>query len=278
MRAGIGPGGRLRMAILSVWMIAAAGIIADLTTSLDAVAAATALAAAVVAGLLLADVRLSLGVSMMAPLALMIWLLFGGAAPLSIVLVAVCVALTGVAAILGRSSFGQASIGLADRAAVASAADTRLPPGVADEALLDRLTIHEMTRARRYERPLTLLLIGIEGWSKLCTDRGRRTASDLLGTLAVKVRRLLRDVDAIGLHGDGRLAVLLPETPLDGALIVAGRIERLAVDDTGLKSGSERPSSPTMPSPSRLSCARLKRRSISPVSNASTRSSGPASR
>jgi len=56
-----------------------------------------------------------------------------------------------------------------------------------------------------------------------------------LGTLATKVRRLLRDVDAIGLHGDDRLAILLPETPLDGGLVVASRIQHMAIDDVGLK-------------------------------------------
>jgi hypothetical protein len=116
------------MAILSVWLIAAVAVIAGLTSGLSTIAAATALAAAVVTGLLLADVRLSLGVSMMAPLVLMIWLLLGGSAPLTIVLVAVCVALTGVAAIVGRSSFGGTSGTPADRAAVPSPADTRLPP------------------------------------------------------------------------------------------------------------------------------------------------------
>ena len=37
------------------------------------------------------------------------------------------------------------------------------------------------------------------------------------------------------MHGDGRLAVLLPETPLDGTLVVAGRIQQTALQDVGLK-------------------------------------------
>ena len=92
-----------------------------------------------------------------------------------------------------------------------------------------------MTRARRYERPLVLLLIGVDGWSTLVAERGRRAAFENLAALATRVRRLLRDVDAIGLHGDGRLAVLLPETPLDGALVVAGRIEQAALQEVGMR-------------------------------------------
>ena len=63
-------------------------------------------------------------------------------------------------------------------------------------------------------------------------ERGRRGAFDVLAT---RVRRLLRDVDAIGLHGEGRLAVLLPETPLDGALVAARRIEQSALEDVAIK-------------------------------------------
>jgi GGDEF domain-containing protein len=66
-------------------------------------------------------------------------------------------------------------------------------------------------------------------------ERGRRTSFDLLSALATRSRRVLRDVDAIGLHGDGRLAVLLPETPLDGAQVVAMRIQQAALEDVGLK-------------------------------------------
>jgi diguanylate cyclase (GGDEF)-like protein len=128
-----------------------------------------------------------------------------------------------------------ASVAPSGRQALPAPAGARLPPGVADDLLFDRLAVHEMTRARRYERPLVLLLIGVDGWSTMVAERGRRGAFDNLSTLAARVRRLLRDVDAIGMHGDGRLAVLLPETPLDGALVVAGRIEQTALQDVGLK-------------------------------------------
>lgn len=120
------------------------------------------------------------------------------------------------------------------RQATAAPPESRLPAGVADERLLDRLAVHEMTRARRYEHPLTLLLVDIDNWSALSTERGKRGAFEQITSLAIRIRRLLRDVDAIGLHGNGQLAILLPETPLDGALVVAGRIEEAARDDVGL--------------------------------------------
>jgi diguanylate cyclase (GGDEF)-like protein len=235
MSAGLEPDCRLRMAGLSIWLISVSAAVASISTGLEMVVAGAALVGAVVAGLIFTDTWLSLGVTLLAALVLTTWLLFAGGDPVNILMVAACVLLTGAAAVVSRTRFRPAAIGLEDRASTPSAADTRLPPGVADETVFDRLTLHEMTRARRYERPLTLLLVGIEGWQTITAQRGRRTASELLATLSVKVRRLLRDVDAIGVNGDGRLAVLLPETPLDGALVVAGRIEKLAIDNTGVK-------------------------------------------
>jgi diguanylate cyclase (GGDEF)-like protein len=118
---------------------------------------------------------------------------------------------------------------------VVAPAEARLPAGVADERLLDRLAVHEMTRARRYEHPLTLLLVQVDVWPLLQAEHGQRGALDRLSRLAIRIRRLLRDVDAIGLHGDGQLAILLPETPLDGAMVVAGRIEETAREDVGVR-------------------------------------------
>jgi GGDEF domain-containing protein len=228
-------GSRARLAALAVWLAAAAGAVASLLDGVNAAVGLLALAAAAAASILLAEARLGLGIDFVLVLGVATWLLFAGASPTTILAVAACVLLSGVAPLAARSRAGS-SAGRGNAPPEGTrAADSRLPPGVADEELFDRLTIHEMTRARRYERPLTLLLVGVEGWSTLVADRGRRAAVDLLSTLAVKSRRLLRDVDALGIHGEGRLAILLPETPLDGALAVAGRIERLALEDVGLK-------------------------------------------
>ena len=157
-----------------------------------------------------------------------------GADPLTL-----SIAASGTAAAFGvgcwlRPSEPDATAPVGGREQPVAPAEGRLPAGVADERLLDRLAVHEMTRARRYEHPLTVLLVDIDRWSVLSAERGKRGAQEQLSALAIRIRRLLRDVDAIGLHGDGQLAILLPETPLDGALVVAGRIEEEAREDVGL--------------------------------------------
>ena len=157
-----------------------------------------------------------------------------GADPLTLGIVATgTAAVFGVARWLGPGKTSAPATG-DSRRLTAAPAESRLPAGVADERLLDRLAVHEMTRARRYEHPLTLLLVDIDGWATRNTEQGKRGTDEQFTSLALRIRRLLRDVDAIGLHGDGQLAILLPETPLDGALVVAGRIEEAAREDVGL--------------------------------------------
>lgn len=228
---------RLTASLFAVWLIVAAASVAVGMTGSERIAALCAMAVATLAGLLRSDRRESLAVAL-ASAALTAWVVGGETGELTPLLAAVGVVVTGLLASWPRFPAVYAELASqqgAERQVIPAPACTRLPPGVADEALLDRLAIHEMTRARRYERPLTLLLIGVDGWSALVAERGKRGAFDVLSTLAARARHLLRDVDAIGLHGEGRLAVLLPETPLDGAVVVARRIEQAALGDIGLK-------------------------------------------
>jgi diguanylate cyclase (GGDEF)-like protein len=236
VRGTISIDARLKACIFAAWLTPGTAVVASSTEGGERVMAICALLVAALAGLLGRDWREALAVGL-AGAALTAWLVSGDESAATPILAASGVVLTALlAAWSGQRPVEPAVIApTGDRQAQPTPAGARLPPGIADELLFDRLAVHEMTRARRYERPLVLLLIGVDGWSTMAAERGRRAAFDNLSTLATRVRRLLRDVDAIGLHGDGRLAVLLPETPLDGALVVAGRIEQAALEDVGLK-------------------------------------------
>jgi len=223
------------MACLAAWLIAATALVGGATGGAARPLAVAGLVASVTAGLLAPSTRFGLGTGSLAGVAVSAWIFVQGDSPAIAGVVGMVVVASGVITLVLSSRRGAINVLAEDRPRTPSPAGVRLPPGVADEALLERLTVHEMTRARRYERPLTLLLVGVEDWSAITAGRGRRGALDLLGTLATRLRRLLRDVDAIGMHGEGQLAILLPETPLDGALVVASRIEQVATNDVGLK-------------------------------------------
>ena len=226
---------RLRMACLAAWLIGATALVAGVTSGTARPLAVAGLVASVTAGLLVPSTRLGLATGIVAGLAVTAWIFAEGGGAAFAGVVGMVVIASGAITLVLSSRRGALTALSEDRPRTPSPAGVRLPPGVADEALLERLTVHEMTRARRYERPLTLLLVGVEDWATISAGRGRRGAHDLLGTLATRLRRLLRDVDAIGMHGDGQLAILLPETPLEGALVVASRIEQVATNEVGLK-------------------------------------------
>ncbi|MDP1826190.1 MAG: diguanylate cyclase [Archangium sp.] len=84
----------------------------------------------------------------------------------------------------------------------------------------------EVKRARRYGFPLALALVAFDPIS------GRMDAelqTQLMGGLALAIRRSLRDTDYPVQHSPDRVLLLMPHTDLAGSLIVARRIcERVA--------------------------------------------------
>ena len=84
----------------------------------------------------------------------------------------------------------------------------------------------EVKRARRYGFPLALALVAFDPIS------GRMDAdlqNQLMGGLALAIRRSLRDTDYPVQHSVDRVLLLMPHTDLAGSLIVARRIcERVA--------------------------------------------------
>lgn len=79
----------------------------------------------------------------------------------------------------------------------------------------------EVKRARRYGFPLALALVAFDPIS------GRMDAelqTQLMGGLALAIRRSLRDTDYPVQHSADRVLLLMPHTDLAGSLIVARRI------------------------------------------------------
>jgi diguanylate cyclase (GGDEF)-like protein len=79
----------------------------------------------------------------------------------------------------------------------------------------------EVKRARRYGFPLALALIGFDA---LKVKGGAELQSQLMGGLALAIRRSLRDTDYPVQQAVDRVLLLMPHTDLAGALIVARRI------------------------------------------------------
>jgi diguanylate cyclase (GGDEF)-like protein len=83
---------------------------------------------------------------------------------------------------------------------------------------------HEYAVTRRYRNPLSCLAIDIDRFKAINDQLGPSGADRLLSALAQRVGQTLREVDLAARSGGEEFAILLPQTPKDGALALAERI------------------------------------------------------
>jgi diguanylate cyclase (GGDEF)-like protein len=84
----------------------------------------------------------------------------------------------------------------------------------------------ELNRGRRFNRPVSLLLLDVDALGELNAAHGHQTGDMVLRATARTISRSLREYDLAARLAGGLFAVLLPETDLAQAQIVAERIRR----------------------------------------------------
>jgi len=82
----------------------------------------------------------------------------------------------------------------------------------------------EMHRARRYGRPLTLLMVDLDRLKQINDENGHAAGDAMLRSVAQCMRSSVRDTDMPARLGGDEFAVLLPETGGDAAVTIAERI------------------------------------------------------
>ncbi len=87
----------------------------------------------------------------------------------------------------------------------------------------------EMYRAKRYKMPLTLLMADLDHFKKINDTFGHLAGDYILREVSNLLQKSMRKSDMVARYGGEEFAVLLPETPQEGAHILAERLrERLA--------------------------------------------------
>ncbi len=85
----------------------------------------------------------------------------------------------------------------------------------------------ELSRARRYDRPLALMMFDIDHF-KQCNDTfGHRAGDFVLRDMAEIVRDRARKVDVVARYGGEEFAVILPEIDLLGAATFAEKVRKM---------------------------------------------------
>jgi diguanylate cyclase (GGDEF)-like protein len=82
----------------------------------------------------------------------------------------------------------------------------------------------EVSRARRYNRPTSILMLDADRFKSINDTYGHAAGDEVLKAIAAGFRQNLRDPDIWGRLGGEEFAILLVETPLSEATVVAERL------------------------------------------------------
>ncbi|MBI5195996.1 MAG: diguanylate cyclase [Nitrospirae bacterium] len=82
----------------------------------------------------------------------------------------------------------------------------------------------EIKRAKRYNRPLSLLLIDLDNFKNFNDAYGHQAGDSVLKKVAEILNKNLRSIDSAARYGGEEFTVILPETSLDDAVAIAERI------------------------------------------------------
>jgi len=103
---------------------------------------------------------------------------------------------------------------------------------------LEQRLAEEIRKSQRSERKLSLMLLDIDHFKKFNDTWGHQTGDDVLRIVAKKIKDNVRKgVDIPARYGGEELTVVMPETEINGAMILAERI-RTAIESTELENPS----------------------------------------
>ncbi|HTQ80957.1 MAG TPA: diguanylate cyclase [Thermoanaerobaculia bacterium] len=96
-------------------------------------------------------------------------------------------------------------------------------------ATYDRLS-EELSRARRYQHPLSVILCDFDEFKKINDSLGHLAGDAVLREGAAALRRCLRSSDLLGRYGGEEFLVVLPEVDLESGRLAAERLRRALAD------------------------------------------------
>jgi len=111
--------------------------------------------------------------------------------------------------------------------------------GVLNRRKLDEELTAELARARRYGRPLSVLMMDIDHFKRVNDTYGHLGGDEVIRHVASLAKTCLRASDFIGRYGGEEFVVVLPEIALHDAEVVAERIRATLADSSVPFAGSQ---------------------------------------
>lgn len=101
--------------------------------------------------------------------------------------------------------------------------------GLFNRRRLDEAYAHELDRAQRYAKPVSLIIGDVDHFKSINDTHGHQTGDEVLKTIADLLRNGVRAVDIVGRWGGEEFLVICPDTDLDGAVALAEKL-RLSIE------------------------------------------------
>jgi two-component system, cell cycle response regulator len=89
---------------------------------------------------------------------------------------------------------------------------------------------YEFTRAARYHHTLGCIVARLNNYSVIACARSQTSADQLIVGLSANLRRYIRGIDHMFLSAPQELAIVLPETNLEGCFTVVNRLNKSMTD------------------------------------------------
>jgi diguanylate cyclase (GGDEF)-like protein len=96
--------------------------------------------------------------------------------------------------------------------------------GLANHKTFYEILEKELWRSRRYGGKISLIMIDIDNLKKINDTYGHRAGDKVIREISRKIKECIRQIDTAARYGGDEFAVILPNTSLTDALVVAERM------------------------------------------------------
>lgn len=110
--------------------------------------------------------------------------------------------------------------------------------GTGNRVAMDTAVRRELQMSQRYQQPLTLMMIDLDYFKKINDTYGHALGDEVLHEVAQTIVLIARTTDMTFRYGGEEFAVLLSNTDLAGATIIAERI-REAIETLDIQQGDQ---------------------------------------
>jgi diguanylate cyclase (GGDEF)-like protein len=100
---------------------------------------------------------------------------------------------------------------------------TDMLTGIHNRRSIMELLDKEVARTRRHGPPLAVVMLDLDHFKRVNDTWGHPTGDRVLQAAAKVLGETIRQCDAVGRYGGEEFMLLLPDTPLEGALVLAER-------------------------------------------------------